>query len=288
MELTNGVTVVVGPTAVGKTEYAHNLARLYSAPIVSADSRQVYSGMSVGTAAPSPRLRREVEYHFVQTISPGVVYSAREFADEALRLIGRWMAEGREHVLVVGGSMLYVRALLYEMDPIPQLSPTVRTEVRQLYEKNGLEAIRQELLRVDPDYLEKVDPNNYRRLLRALEVFRGTGRAFSSFHTGRLRHFNFPLRLVVLERERSLLYDRIDSRVDEMMNEGLLDEVRALRPYRSTSALQTIGYRECFSYLDGAIDLEECKRLIRKNTRTLARQQDRFFRKLPGAELVEI
>lgn len=288
MEPAPGVTIIVGPTGVGKTAFAHDMARAYGAPILSADSRQIYRHMSIGTAAPSLRLRSEVDYYFVQTLSPDAVYSAYDFAEDALQLTSRLLSEGHERVLIVGGSMLYIQALLFRMDPIPGVPAAVRTEVRQLFQEKGLAPIREELRRVDPLYLDRVDPNNHRRLIRALEVYRSTGRAFSSFHTGCLRDLPFPVQVIALERDREVLYERINRRVEEMLAEGLVAEAQALLPYRDRNALRTIGYKECFAYLDGKITLEECKRLIQKNTRVFARQQLRFFQKLPGVQVIRL
>lgn len=288
MELAPGVTIIVGPTGVGKTSFAHAKARAYGAPIISADSRQIYRHMSIGTAAPSPRLRSEVDYYFVQTLCPDAVYSAYDFAEDALQLTSRLLSEGQERVLIVGGSMLYIQALLFRMDPIPGVPAAVRAEVWELFQEKGLAPIREELRQVDPLYLDRVDPNNHRRLIRALEVYRSTGRAFSSFHTRCLRDLPFPVKVIALERDREILYDRINRRVEEMLAEGLVAEAQALLPYRDRNALRTIGYKECFAYLDGKITLEECKRLIQKNTRVFARQQLRFFHRLPGVQVIRL
>lgn len=286
MQLTKGLTIITGPTGVGKTTYAHALALEHHAPILSADSRQIYAGMPIGTAAPTPEQQREVTYHFVQTLPLTARYSAYDFAEDALELIRHYLCdEGRAHVLVVGGSMLYIRALLYRMDPIPPVDPAVQAEVQELFARQGLAPIRDEINKVDPEYLRTVDPNNHKRLLRALEVYRSTGRPFSSYHTGKIRDFPYPVTLLTLHRERSDLYRRINTRAEEMLNDGLIEETRALLPYRHENALNTIGYKESLAYLDGKITLEECKLLIQKNTRTFARQQDRFFQKLPSTIL---
>lgn len=268
---------VIGATGVGKSAYALQLAQELNTEIVSADSRQIYRGMVIGTDAPSLEDRALVPHHFVQCRDLTQPYSAYQYAEEALVLLQE-LFEKYPVVVMVGGSMMYLQALLYEMDEIPLPSPSLREALWQRFRAEGVEPLRQELQEVDPDYLLRIDPNNHKRIIRALEVYQTTGRAFSSFHTKpSRRQLPFELELRMIYRPREELYQRINQRVEQMLAKGLVDEVRALLPYREYNALNTIGYKEIFQYLDGDITLEEAIRLIAKHSRTYARQQIAFF-----------
>lgn len=268
---------VIGATGVGKSAYALQLAQELNTEIVSADSRQIYRGMVIGTDAPSLEDRALVPHHFVQCRDLAQPYSAYQYAEEALVLLQE-LFEKYPVVVMVGGSMMYLQALLYEMDEIPLPSPSLREALWQRFRAEGVEPLRQELQEVDPDYLLRIDPNNHKRIIRALEVYQATGRAFSSFHTQPShRQLPFEVELRMISRPREELYQRINQRVEQMVAKGLVDEVRALLPYREYNALNTIGYKEIFQYLDGDITLEEAIRLIAKHSRTYARQQIAFF-----------
>ncbi|MBR8703450.1 tRNA (adenosine(37)-N6)-dimethylallyltransferase MiaA [Porphyromonas levii] len=269
--------VVIGATGVGKSAYALQLARQYHTHIISADSRQVYRGMEIGTDAPSLEERALVPHHFIQSRDVEYPYSASEWATEALGLIENLM-QHYPTLVMVGGSMMYLQAFLYGMDDVPAPEPEVREALWRLFEEEGVEPLRADLLKVDPQYLERIDANNHKRIIRALEVWQTTGRPFSSYHTTpEAKTFPFEVELHLVDRPRQELYRRINSRVALMVERGLVDEVQALHPYRHLNALNTIGYKEIFAYLDGNITLEQAGQQIAKNSRVYARQQSNFF-----------
>lgn len=271
--------IVIGATGVGKSAYALQLAQELGTEIISADSRQIYKGMEIGTDAPTPSERASVPHHFVLCRDIDQPFSASQYADDVLQLI----AETHTHhptLVMVGGSMMYLKAFLFGLDEIPSPTAELRDYLWQRYHTEGVEPLREELQQVDPLYLERIDPHNHKRIIRALEVYHTTGRPFSSFHTDpapRQLPFEVELRMVVRPREE--LYQRINQRVALMIERGLVDEARKLLPYRHLNALNTIGYKEIFQYLDGDISLPEATRLIAKNSRQYARQQIAFFSK---------
>lgn len=271
--------VVVGPTGVGKTGYAVGLARQYQCPIISADSRQIYRGMAIGTDAPSAELQAEIPHYFIGSKEVWEDYSASDYAGDVLELLTELRPQYPRLVLV-GGSMLYLQALLFGISRVPLPSPELRQSLWQRFHTDGVESLRNELEEVDPSYLAQIDPNNHKRIIRALEVYHATGHPFSSFHqqsTPRPLPYEVDLRLVT--RPRAELYDRINARVEQMVERGLVAEVQRLAPYRSYNALNTIGYKEIFQYLDGTLSLEETTRLIAKRSRVYARQQLTYFGK---------
>lgn len=269
--------VVIGATAVGKSAYALQLAKELHTHIISADSRQVYRGMEIGTDAPSSEDRASVPHHFIQCREVWEPYSASEWATEAGQVVEELLPQ-HPTLVMVGGSMMYLQAFLYGMDDVPSPELSVREELWQTFATEGVEPLRAELLRVDPEYLERIDANNHKRIIRALEVYRTTGRAFSTYHTQpTLRERPFEVELHHVVRPREVLYSRINQRVSLMISRGLREEVERLREYRHLNALNTIGYKEMFAHLDGGVTLAECERQIAKHTRIYARQQFNFF-----------
>ena len=269
--------VVIGATGVGKSAYALQLAQQYHTHIISADSRQIYRGMEIGTDAPSIEERALVPHHFVQCREVSEPYSASEWASDALALAGELLQQ-HSTLVRVGGSMMYLQAFLYGMDDVPSPALDVREELWEIFQTQGVEPLRAELQQVDAEYLERIDPNNHKRIIRALEVWRTAGRPFSSYHTTpSARVLPFEVELHLADRPREELYRRINRRVALMIERGLVAEAQALLPYRHLNALNTLGYKEVFAYLDGAINLEEAERQIAKNSRVYARQQSNFF-----------
>lgn len=264
--------VLVGPTGVGKTELSIRLAQRLSTSILSADSRQIYRELPIGTAAPSLEERAAVPHYFVGTRSIHDPYSAADYEREALETLAELFQE-QSIVLVSGGSMMYVDALCRGLDAVPSVPEDLRRAVWQRYEAEGLEGIRHDLEQVDPDYLGQVDPANYKRLLHAWEVYLATGSPFTSYHRGEPKQRPFRILRVGLERPRPELYARIDRRVELMLEAGLEAEARAVYPYRALNALNTVGYKELFAYFDGTIDRAEAIRLIQRNSRHYARKQ---------------
>lgn len=266
------LVVLLGATGVGKTELSIRLARHLSTEILSADSRQIYHELPIGTAAPSLAEQAAVPHHFVGTYSVLEAYSAASFEADALALLDKLFQE-KEIVLVSGGSMMYIDALCQGIDAIPDVNPTIRQAVWQRYKEEGLDSILGELRLLDPVYYDRVDLKNYKRVLHGYEVCLSTGKPFSSFHTGQAKERPFDCVKIGLTREREELYQRIDQRVLQMIEDGLIDEARAVYPYRHLNSLNTVGYKELFSHFDGTISLDEAIRLIQRNSRHYARKQ---------------
>ena len=266
------LVVLLGATGVGKTELSIRLARHFSTEILSADSRQIYHELPIGTAAPSLAEQAAVPHHFVGTHSILEPYSAASFEADALAVLDKLFQE-KEVAVVSGGSMMYLDALCQGIDAIPDVDPAIRQAVWQRYEEEGLEGILGELRLLDPVYYDRVDLKNYKRVLHSYEVCLSTGKPFSSFHTGQAKERPFDCVKIGLTREREELYQRIDQRVLQMIEDGLIDEARAVYPFRHLNALNTVGYKELFCHFDGTISLDESIRLIQRNSRHYARKQ---------------
>ena len=274
------LVVLLGPTGVGKTALGVQLARQLGCSILSADSRQIYRELPIGTAAPTPEERAAVPHYFVGTHSITKGYSAASYEADVLRLLEELFAN-HPIQLLSGGSMMYIDAVCQGIDEIPDVDPTIRQEVWHRYETRGLAPILAELEHLDPSYYATVDHCNYRRVLHGYEVCLSSGRPFSSFHTGQPKSRPFNIIKLGLSREREELYTRIDERVLQMMSLGLEEEVRAVYPYRHLNALNTVGYKELFAYFDGMISLSEAIRLIQRNSRHYARKQLTWWKRDP-------
>ncbi|MAP54370.1 tRNA (adenosine(37)-N6)-dimethylallyltransferase MiaA [Altibacter sp.] len=269
---------VVGPTAIGKTALSVAIAQEFSTHILSADSRQFYKEMTIGTAVPSSEELLAAPHHFIQTKSIFDPYSVGDFEREALETLKQLF---KEHavVVLVGGSGLYIDAVVHGLDDFPEVPSEIRETLNTLYATKGIEPLQKELSRTDPVYFQKVDIHNAHRLIRALEVCRGTGRPYSSFLKKGTVARSFDVLYVGLTAERSLIYERINARVDAMVASGLVEEARALYAHRDVNALQTVGYRELFDYFEGTLDLEEAIEAIKKNSRRFAKRQLTWLRK---------
>lgn len=270
--------VLVGPTGVGKTETSLALAEHFHAPILNADSRQIYKGMTVGTAAPTLEERARAEHHFVQFLNPGDYYSAAQFEMDAMALLED-LFQKHDYVLLSGGSMMYIDAVCHGIDDIPTVDDVTRKTMLERYEKEGLEPLVQELRVLDPEYYQIVDLKNPKRVIHALEICYMTGKTYSSFRTNTKKQRPFHIVKVGLRREREVLYDRINRRVTKMIQEGLEEEVKALLPFRNTNSLNTVGYKEMFAYFDGKMSLEEAADKIRQNSRIYSRKQMTWFKR---------
>ena len=271
---------ISGPTAVGKTDWAIRLARHYRTEILSADSRQFYREMQIGTAVPSAEELRAVSHHFIQHLSIAADYSVGDFRRDALKLL-RDLFRRHSLIIMVGGSGLYMDAVTRGLDEFPEVAPEIREGLIEKWKGEGIGALQELLAKADPDYHARVDLNNPQRLIRALEVCLGSGQPYSSF-LGRRRPPDFFTHIPLgIQAPRQVVYQRIDARVDQMMEAGLLEEVRRLLPYRDTNALQTVGYRELFAFLEGHWDLETAVSEIKKNTRRFAKRQQTWLRKNP-------
>lgn len=270
--------VITGPTAVGKTVLCLDLARHFSIPIVNADSRQIYRGMTIATAAPTEEQLRQVRHYFVGMLAPTDYYSASLFEEQVMALLGQLFAQS-DYALLSGGSMMYIDAVCNGIDELPTISDDLRRQMKQRLEQQGLPALCEELRRLDPEHWAVVDRQNPRRVVHALEICHQTGRTYTSFRTNTRRKRPFSIVKIGLDRDRQQLYDRINSRVDSMMASGLIDEARRLMPYRQENALNTVGYKEMFAYLDGTWTLTEAVERLKGNTRRYARKQLTWFRR---------
>ncbi|MBC6989471.1 tRNA (adenosine(37)-N6)-dimethylallyltransferase MiaA [Hymenobacter sp. BT491] len=274
--------VVAGPTAVGKTALCVRLAHHFQTEVVSADSRQFFCELSIGTAKPTAAEMEGVPHHFIDSHSITEEYNAGRFETDCLQLLQE-LFQRHEVVILTGGSGLYLQAVTEGFDELPAANPAIRAALHQELAEKGLEAMLVELSDNDIVTYNRIDRHNHQRVLRALEVIRSTGQPFSSFHT-ETKSGPRPFRIVkvALTREREELYHRIDTRVDQMLEAGLLQEVESLLPYRAHNALHTVGYQEIFEYLDGLHDWPETVRLLKRNTRRYAKRQLTWFRRDPA------
>ncbi len=270
--------VIVGPTAVGKTAVSISLAKTFRCDIISADSRQFYKEMKTGTAKPDEEEMMGIRHHFINTHSVREEFSAGRFEQAVLQLLEKLFTY-QNPVIMTGGSGLYVQAVCEGMNDIPPVSGDIRKKLYEELAKKGLEPLVEELRQKDPVYFERVDKKNRQRVIRALEVCRATGRPYSSFRNDEPRKRDFKMIKIGLDLPRELLFDRIDRRVDQMVTDGLFEEAEQLLPYRNQYALQSVGYREVFGFLDGRYDRQEAVRLIKRNTRRYAKRQLTWFRR---------
>mgnify|MGYP002777658460 CR=1 FL=1 len=272
--------VVAGSTAVGKTALCIRLARELGTDVVSADSRQLYRELTIGTAKPTPEEMQGVRHHFIDSHSITQLIGAGDYEREALAVL-QTLFEEKDVVILSGGTGLYINALCFGLDDMPTVDPALRTRLMQRLEHEGLEPLQQELRDRDPVYAASADLRNTQRVVRALEVILQTGQPFSSFHRkngpGEAAR-PFRMVFIALDRPREELYGRIDRRMDDMLARGLVEEVRSLQPYRHLNALQTVGYKEVFDYLDGACDYARMVELLKRNSRRYAKRQLTWFR----------
>ena len=268
--------VLLGPTAVGKTELALQMAEKLGSPILNCDSRQIYRGMEIGTAAPTAEQQQRVKHYFVGTHDIGSYYSAAQYEQDVLALVSE-LGTTHQTLLLTGGSMMYLDAVCDGIDDIPSVDKEVRETLRQRLEAGDIDKMRNELRLLDSDYYHTADTRNPKRVVHALEVCYTTGHPYSSFLTKERKPRPFQIVKVGLRRERQELFDRINRRVDSMMAEGLLDEARSLYPLRNENALNTVGYKELFRYLDGEWELPFTIEKIKKNTRDYAKKQMTWF-----------
>lgn len=278
LSLRKYLLVVVGPTAVGKTDLCLKLAKKFKTEIVSCDSRQFYREMNLGTAKPSASELAEVPHHLINSLSVFDPYDVRKFEEDALTILNQ-LFETNQVVIMTGGSGLFADIVVKGMDEIPTIDPQIREVIIQEYTEKGLVWLQNSVSECDPEYFENVDRQNPQRLMRALEVFRGTGLKFSSFRKKKTAKRPFETVKIGLERDREDLYQRIDARMDAMIEQGLFEEAETLFPIRHLNALQTVGYSEIFGFLEGKYDREEAVRLLKRNSRRYAKRQLTWFRR---------
>lgn len=282
----NTLIVVVGPTGIGKSGISIKIANYYQSEIISADSRQFYRELCIGTAVPSPEELDKVPHHFIQTKSIHDYYNVSNYETEALRLISRLFTL-KNTLVLTGGSMLYVDTVCKGIDDIPTVDPAIREEVVEWYRNNGIDALRERLRIIDPEYHRVADLNNAKRLLHAVEIHQMTGIPFSLFRKNTVKERPFRIIKIGINQDREILYNRINARVDQMMADGLLEEARSVYQYRHLNSLNTVGYKELFAYFDGACSLDEAVDLIKRNSRKYARKQLTWYRHDPEIKWFE-
>ena len=279
----NRLTVVTGPTASGKTTLAIELARAIGTEIISADSRQLFRDLSIGTARPTPEELAAVPHHFIATLDLDEYYSAAQYEEDVLRLLPDIFSRCGGNALMCGGSMMYVDAVCDGIDLLPTVSDENRARAYALYEAGGLPAVILELERLDPVYLRQApDLKNHKRLVHALEISLEAGRPYSSMLTGEKKSRPFGILKFAIDHPREELFSRINRRVEVMMSQGLLEEVRRIYPHRQLNSLNTVGYKELFAYLDGQWDLATAVARIQKNTRVYAKKQLTWLHRDPS------
>lgn len=274
------LVVVAGPTASGKTSLAIQLATYFKTDIISADSRQCYIELSIGTAKPTLEELKKVHHHFINSHSVSENFNAGEFADRARELLTA-LFKVHDVLILAGGSGLYIDALLNGMDNLPDADEAVRQELNRMLVEEGIDKLRELLKEKDPDSWKKIDPMNSRRICRALEVTLVTGKPYSSFLGKKEEQFPWKWMMFGIEWPREILYQRINERTDAMINEGLKAEALEVIKFRDNNALRTVGYKEMFQHIDGLLSIEETTQLIAKNSRNYAKRQMTWFRRYP-------
>ena len=278
MPVNKRLIVLLGPTGVGKTGLGVALAKHLGTPVVSADSRQFFREMKIGTAPPSAEELGAAPHYFIHDRSVTEDYNAGAYAADALRLLDE-LFSAHDDVLLVGGSGMYIDAVCDGFDELPDADPALRQQLSEVFEAEGIEPLLRKLRELDPQYYGQVDRNNHARVIRALEVCLSAGQPYSELRSGKRRERGFKVVRIGLDMPREELYERIDRRVDKMMSDGLLAEAEALYPCRDRAALRTVGYSELFDYMDGKSSLEEAVELIKRNSRRYAKRQMTWFRR---------
>lgn len=270
--------VLIGPTGVGKTDLSIKIAEKYGSPIISADSRQLYSDLKIGTAAPTEEYLKRVKHYFVGTLKLTDYYSAAQYESEVISLLEE-LFKSNNTILLTGGSMMYIDAICKGIDDIPTVDSETRQMMMEKYEKEGLDRLCAELKLLDPEYYSTVDLKNPKRVIHALEICYMTGKTYTSFRTGNKKQRSFDIIKIGLCRDREELYERINKRVDIMIKEGLVDEVKSVYEYRKLNSLNTVGYKEIIQYLEGNCTLEFAIEKIKQNSRIYSRKQMTWFKR---------
>ena len=270
--------VITGPTAVGKTDLCLDIAKYFGIPIINADSRQIYRELKIGTAAPTEEQLRQVRHYFVGALGLEDYYSASMYEEQVIQLLHQLFATN-DYALLSGGSMMYIDAVCNGIDDIPTIDDTTRATMKRRLEEEGLDSLCEELKKLDPEHYAVVDRKNPRRVVHALEICHMTGQTYTSFRKNERKKRPFNIVKIGLTREREELYHRINTRVDQMMEKGLLEEAKSLIEKRSLNALNTVGYKEMFTFIDGLWSLEEAIERLKGNTRRYARKQLTWFKK---------
>ncbi len=272
------LVVLLGPTGVGKTELSLEIAGNLNSPVLSCDSRQLYKGLEIGTAAPTESQLGLVRHYFIGTLDLADYYSASRYEEDVLQLLSS-LFQTHDNILMTGGSMMYIDAVCKGIDELPTVDERLREDLLNLYKKNGLEPIREQLKLLDPEFYKVVDLKNHKRVIHALEICLMTGAPYSSLRTNARKERNFNIIKIGLRRDREDLYERINKRVDQMMENGLLEETRRVYPLKRLNSLNTVGYKELFCYLDGYCTLDFAVEKIKQNTRIYSRKQMTWFKR---------
>lgn len=279
--------VIIGPTGVGKTDYALSMAEQYGCPILNADSRQLYRDIPIGTAAPTAEEQQRVKHYFVGTLGLEDYYSAAQYEQDAMKLLTE-LFQTHDTLVMSGGSMMYIDAVCKGIDDIPTVDDDTRQLLKSRYEAEGLEPLVAELRLLDPEYYDICDKRNPKRVVHALEICYMTGRTFTSYRVRKQVNRPFRIEKIGLQRPRPELFDRINRRVDKMVEQGLLEEAQRVLPYRTCNSLNTVGYKELFKYFDGEWNLDFALEKIRRNSRVYAKKQITWFKKDPDVNWVEL
>ena len=270
--------ILLGPTGVGKTELSLKIAEKSDSPILSCDSRQLYKNLTIGTAAPTKEQLTRVKHYFVGTLELTDYYSASKYEEDALQLLAS-LFNKHQNIVMTGGSMMYIDAIAKGIDEIPTVDEQLRQDLKELYQEHGLDPIREQLKLLDPEFYDIVDLKNHKRVIHALEICLMTGKPYSLLRTNTKKERPFNIIKIGLKRDREELYERINLRVDQMMNDGLLEEARKVYPYKELNSLNTVGYKELFNYFDGVWDLDFAIEKIKQNSRIYSRKQMTWFKR---------
>ena len=278
--------IICGPTGVGKTKLSIKLAKSLNCEIISADSRQFYKEMLIGTCPPNKRQLLEVKHHFIHNISVQNDYSAGLYQKDVLKIINK-LFEKYNVIIAVGGSGMYIDAICNKLDDIPASCKKTRSKIISIFKEKGIQWLRNQVKKYDKNFYDKVDKNNHQRMIRALEVYEISGKPISSFYNEKNLENDYQILKFGLRTERHILYNQINKRVDLMIDQGLIDEAKKLYDYRNLNALDTVGYKELFNYIEGVISKEEAINLIKRNTRRYAKRQMTWFKKLDDINWIE-
>lgn len=276
--MTKTLIIILGPTAIGKTDLSIEVAKHYNTEIISCDSRQIYKELSIGTAIPKPQQLHTVNHRMIQNHTITEYYNASDYEVEAMKNIEE-IFDSHDQAIMSGGSMMFIDVVCNGIDDLPTIDPEIRKEIIQRFEKDGLDPLRVELKRIDPEYYSIVDLKNHKRILHALEIFYMTGKKYSELRTNTKKKRDFDIIKIGMNTDRSILHKRINARVDKMIEEGLIEEVRAVSQFRQLNSLNTVGYKELFEYFDNNITLDDAIELIKRNSRRYARRQLTWFNK---------
>ena len=281
------LVVILGPTGVGKTDLSIQLANHLQCPIVSADSRQIYKGLTIGTDAPSQQQLQKAKHYFIGTLSVEDYFSASQFEDKAIELLAE-LHKSHNYVVMSGGSMMYIDAVCKGIDDIPTIDPVLRKQLMDQFHNEGLDNIRMQLKMRDPVFYNQVDLKNHKRVIHALEVCIMTGKPYSSLRTNSVKQRPFEILRFGLTRPREQLYDRINARVDQMVEKGLVEEARSFYPYKHLNSLNTVGYKELFKHFDGDCTLEFAIDKIKQHSRNYARKQLSWFNRSDDIHWIDL